>query len=255
MLVFAVATQKGGVGKTTTTVSLAAVWARDHKVLVVDADAQASATTWLGVRDSGERLLDVYRGDSTIAGALQSTVIEGVDLVASGPAVHGVDKAMAAEPGPCELNLKYALEDHAETAKHDIVVIDCPPSLGFATVAALAAAPEVIVPVGTRPMDSAGLGQLRQTIESVTRKMRCPTRVVATIPTFYDARTLASAQMLARLQNAEPETLTIRVDLSTRLAEAPAHTRSIIAYAPKSRSAHQYNIISEEILSRVQETS
>jgi chromosome partitioning protein len=243
--------QKGGVGKTTTVINLAAYLALSGtSTLVVDLDPQGNATSGLGI---DRRLLDrsVYDGivrREPIGGLVVRTAIDGLDLVPSAPALSGAEVELV-EIVARERRLAASLAEL--NGRYDRVLIDCPPSLGLLTVNALTAADGVLIPIQTEYYALEGLSQLVNTIRRVREGLNPRLEIDGVLLTMYDARTNLSAQVAAEVRKHMNGTVfdTV-VPRSVRLAEAPSHGVPIALYDPASRGATAYQQLAAEVSAR-----
>ena len=247
--VLAVANQKGGVAKTTTVASLGAAFAEQGlRVLLVDLDAQACLTFSLGVDpdalDVGVN--EVLLGRVPMDDALLE-ITEKVDLLPSTIDLAGAEAALLGRPGR-EYALRTALAPVGDG--YDVVLLDCSPSLGVLTLAALTAADEVIIPMQCEMLSHRGVGQLLDTIADVTRLLNADLCVRGILPTMYDARTTHARAVLADVaQRYELPVLEPPIPRSVRFAEAPAVGRSILVTAAGSRGAEAYRDVATALAS------
>lgn len=251
MHTWAVINQKGGSGKTTTAVNVAAALGeRGVRVLVVDLDPQASASAWFGITEEGRGLLDVFTGDATLGSLVRETAVEHVSLVPASSWLVGADRAVAGEPG-AETIFRRAVG--RLSGAWDLVLLDCPPSLGFLSVSALVAAPSLLVPVEASAMGLAGLAGLLQTVERVRDRLNPALAVRAILACRVDTRTNLSRDVVDALRRRFPETvLTATIRESVRLREAWSFGQPITQYAPTSSGAEDYRAATAELLLRLQ---
>jgi chromosome partitioning protein len=252
--VVAFANQKGGVGKTTSTVSIAAALAGlDMRVLVIDADPQANATSALGVQhgtpEDAAGLYEALVDEAPLATSLVETETPQLWLLPTSPELAGVEVELVGAEGR-EYRLRRALAPLR--SQFDFIFIDCPPSLGLLTVNALAAADEVIIPVQTEYLALEGLGHLNATIERVRASLNPRLRIRGVLLTMFDARTNLARQVEEEVRRHFTNTFQASVPRSVRLSEAPSHGEPIQRYDPSSSGAAAYNAVAAELLEQLQ---
>lgn len=251
-VVVCVANQKGGVGKTTTAVSLAAALAdQGVEVLIVDLDPQANATTGLGLRVA-EGAPSTYRvliERMPVEDATEPAGIRGLFVVPSNLDLAGAEIELVSEFGR-ESRLRDGLE--AVTDLYDVVLVDCPPSLGLLTINGLVAADQVLVPVQCEYYALEGLGQLLETIRRVGERLNPGLELGGVVLTMYDARTNLSSQVADEVREYFGD-LAFRtvVPRTVRLGEAPGYGEPIEVFAPSSRGARCYRRLARELGERL----
>ncbi len=249
--VIACANQKGGVGKTTTVISLASYLALDgQRVLVVDLDPQGNATSGVGLdRQLIDRsVYDALVGGTGITDLIQPTLVDGFSIIPSSRDLVGVEVELVPLAGR-ERRLATVLSPVAE--EFDYVLLDCPPSLGLLTINALTAADSVLVPIQCEYYALEGLGQLMSTIDLVREHLNTHLRLKGVVLTMFDGRTTLSADVSAEVRRHLGERVFDSViPRSVRLAEAPSYGRPIPLYSPASRGAQAYGDLATEILRR-----
>ena len=250
-VVFAIVNQKGGVGKTTTTLNLGAYLASSGKrVLIVDLDPQANATSGLGHDHRGlsHGLYEVLIGNKTAAEALLKTGHEFLELLPSTPNLAGASIELV-NASQREFQLSKVLSELS--ASYDFILIDCPPSLGLLTLNGLVAADKVLIPIQAEYYALEGLEQLMQTVELVRENLKPELQVFGAVITMFDGRTKLSKDVMAELYRYFPNKIFRSViPRSVRLAEAPSFGKTILGYDPESKAAHAYARLANEFLLR-----
>lgn len=247
--VFAITNQKGGVGKTTTAINLAAsLAANDLKVLVIDSDPQGNATTGLGVAKDPNRpsTYDVLLQDTAPESAIVKTEMEGLEVISADKNLVGANLELVELPNR-ESRLRSRIEPIR--TKYDFILIDCPPALDLLTLNALMASDAVLVPIQCEFFALEGISELMDTIDRIRDSFRHPIAVAGILLTMYDDRTVLTRQVAADLKEFFGEQVFRTViPRSIRLAEAPSFGKPIIAYDPRSRGAESYIRLAKEIL-------
>ncbi len=247
--IYALANQKGGVGKTTTAINLAACLAEaGERALVVDLDPQANATSGLGMRANGTSSYDLLDG-APLAELAKHTQFPNLDLVPSKPELAGAVVELAQRGAAGERYLTEALA--SGTSQYDFVFLDCPPSLGPLTVNALAASHRVLVPVQAEYYALEGLSQLMQSIDLIRRRLNPTLGIGGVLLTMVDTRTRLAQEVEAEVRkHFGPLVFTQTVPRSVRLAEAPSHGLPAIAYDRRSAGADAYWKVAMELVER-----
>jgi chromosome partitioning protein len=244
-----VAMQKGGSGKTTTAVNLAATLAETGKrILLVDVDPQANATSWYAVRNVGKGIFACLCENTRIDAIITHTSTARVDVAPASTWLVGAERTLAAEVG-AEMLLRRRLRDVVD--RYDVALIDTPPTLGILTVAALVAADQVLVPVAAHVLALNGLAQLMDTIATVRDRLNDRLDMLGIVPCRLDSRTRHGPEVVAELRKRFPvETFATAIRENIRLAEAPSFGQPITGYDTKSTGADDYRALAREVLTR-----
>jgi chromosome partitioning protein len=252
-VIVALANQKGGVGKTTTAVNCAVLFARrGFRVLLVDFDPQGNATSSLGLekRDLATTIYDVMVERRDGASVVVTGIRPNLDLLPATPTLAAAEIDLV-HMNDRERILRKALRKMA--SRYDLILIDCPPSLGLLTVNSLTAADYVLVPIQCEFLALEGLGQLIATIDLVKRQLNPALDVLGVVMTMYDARTRLSASVVEEVRRYFPERIfATLVPRSIRLAEAPSFGMAIAEYDGASKGAQAYEDVVDELRARLQ---
>ncbi len=248
--VIAIANQKGGVGKTTTSVNLGACLAYlGKKVLMIDIDPQGNATSGVGIDkgDIAQCIYDVLVDDVDAQKVIQQTNVEGLSIIPSSIQLAGAEIELVPTISR-EVRLKRALEQ--VNHQFDYIIIDCPPSLGLLTINSLTASDAVLIPVQCEYYALEGLSQLLNTVRLVQKHLNTDLRIEGVLLTMFDARTNLGIQVIEEVKKYFQEKVygTV-IPRNVRLSEAPSHGKPIIIYDPKSRGAEVYLDLAKEVMS------
>jgi len=251
--ILAVTNQKGGVGKTTTAINVAAsLAANDLKVLVIDSDPQGNATTGLGATKDPAKpsLYHLLLGGADLADALIHTSFDGLDLIPSDKNLVGANLELVDSP-----RREFRLQEKITPAKaeYDYILIDCPPALDLLTLNALLAADSVLVPIQCEFFALEGISELMDTIERVRESFGHPLEIEGILLTMFDDRTNLTRQVATDLRDFfREQVFKTVIPRSVRLAEAPSYGKTILAYDVRSRGAESYIRLAKEILEHEQ---
>ena len=246
--IISVANQKGGVGKTTTTVNLSTILAKKgKKVLLIDTDPQGNATSGLGVsKDVELSVYDILIGDTEFDETLQETAIKNLKVCPSNISLAGAEVQLVSMMSR-EQRLKTKLDKIKD--QYDYILIDCPPSLGLVTLNAFTASDNVLIPVQCEYFALEGLGQLLNTVNLVKKHLNKNLEIEGALLTMYDARTNLSNQVVKEVKKYfEDKVYKTVIPRNVRLSEAPSYGMPITVYDPRSKGAKAYEKFAKELL-------
>ena len=246
--VISVANQKGGVGKTTTTVNLSTLLAKKgKKVLLIDTDPQGNATSGLGITKELENsVYDILVGETTFEETVQETAVKNLKVCPSNISLAGAEVELVSMISR-EQRLKSKLDLVKE--QYDYILIDCPPSLGLITLNAFTASDSVLIPVQCEYFALEGLGQLLNTVNLVKKHLNKNLEIEGALLTMYDARTNLSNQVVKEVKKYfEDKVYKTVIPRNVRLSEAPSYGMPISLYDPRSKGAKAYEKFARELL-------
>ena len=250
--IVAIANQKGGVGKSTTAVSLGAALAElGFRILVVDLDPQGNASTGMGIRHEarGVTVYDVVLSEAPVENAIVPTSVKHLDAVPSTIDLAGAEIELVSQFSR-ETRLKKALGPVGE-GRYDFIFLDCPPSLGLLTINALTAAEELIVPIQCEYYALEGLGQLLRNVNLVQQNINPELRLTGIVMTMFDPRTKLSEQVVEEVRRFFGEVVyDVVIPRTVRLSEAPGFGQPITVYDPRSKGAESYRQLAREVAAR-----
>ena len=248
--VISVANQKGGVGKTTTSINLSTILAKKgRKVLLIDADPQGNATSGLGIdKDAKFSVYDVLINDVDIDNTVKQTMVKNLDLCPSNINLAGAEVELVSVESR-EHRLKEKIDSQKD--KYDYIIIDCPPSLGLITLNAFTASDSVLIPVQCEYYALEGLGQLVNTINLLNKHLNKDLTIEGALLTMFDVRTNLSNQVVSEVNRYfENKVYKTVIPRNVRLSEAPSYGMPITVYDPRSKGAKAYDKFVKELIKK-----
>ncbi len=251
MPIVGVINQKGGVGKTTSAINLAAALAETRRVLLVDMDPQANASSGVGIRGAERTIYDVLIGELSARRAIIDTETENLKVLPASMELSGAAVELDASSDNMKLLAKALI---GVRPNFDFIVVDAPPSLGALTLNALVAADHLVIPLQTEYYALEGIAGMMETVERLRSSLNPNLNILGILLTMYDSRTRLSQEVEENVRkHFEKLVFTAVIPRNVRLAEAPSYGQPIYAYAPASSGAQAYRQLSKEVISRVSE--